>query len=366
MNHAYLNLLEQLVNIDTGTGDRDGLVKAVSMIKSRLENAGFVWEEIQASDGSRHYCAHQGQGKRILLMAHLDTVFAKGTAAKRPFELKEDIARGPGVSDCKSGVVTIIAALEALYPDVFSDYEICALFNSDEEIGSPGSRAVIERWAAGARAVLVIEPAEGDNLTIARKGIGRFDLKVLGKAAHSGSNHQDGANAILEIAHKIIAIHNLTDYERGITLNAGVISGGVRPNIVPDFAEAEIDLRIVHPEQAEKIMAELNRIATLSTVPGTAGHLDGGITRPPMPETPGNRELFEKFKKVSGASGVDLGTLESGGGSDANFTAAMGIPTLDGVGPVGGGHHSDQEYLNVPSLFQRIKLLTNFLNSKSI
>lgn len=357
-----IRLLAELVNIDSGTGDVEGLRRIAAVLQSRLDKLRMELQPIEARDGSVHYFTSRGQGRRILLMAHLDTVFPRGTAVQRNFRINDDIAYGPGVSDCKSGVVTIISALENLDRlDAWPGREIACLFNVDEEIGSPGSRPIIEKLAQGAEAVLVAEPAEGENITITRKGIGRFVLQVFGKAAHSGSDYQVGRSAILELAHKIIAIQELTDLTAGITLNVGVVSGGIRPNVVPDYAEAEIDLRIIYAGQEKEAIDSLNRIVATSQVNDVIAKLKGGITRPPMPLTPRNKKLYDDFATVARSLGVELGTFHSGGGSDANFTSALGIPTIDGVGPKGGGHHSESEYLELPSLKRRISLLTEFL-----
>ncbi len=357
-----LELLAELVKVDSGTGDSEGMLGIARILSGRLQKMQMALQAMEAADGSVHFFASRGKGNRVLLIAHIDTVFAKGTVAKRGFDIEGDTARGPGVSDCKSGVVTIIRALEHLNSlDAWPDWEIGCLFNSDEEIGSPGSRPIIEKLANESQAVLVVEPAEGENITISRKGIGRFDLQVFGKAAHSGSNYQDGHNAILELAHKIIAIQELTDFDAGITLNVGVVGGGLRPNIVPDYAEAEIDLRIIEAGQEEKALADLNRITASNKVNGVAAKISGGITRPPMPFCERNDALYRKYRDVALSMGFQVGVHSSGGGSDANFTAALGIPTIDGVGPVGGGHHSEAEYLSIPSLQNRIMILGEFL-----
>ncbi len=361
MKSNYLELLARMVNIDSGTGDTEGINQISELVRPRLKELGFSYEPVTAEDGSIHFHARRGLGKKVLLLAHLDTVFPKGTTAVRKFYTEGDLAFGPGVSDCKSGVTTIIGALEELKHGEWPNLEINCLFNSDEEISSPGSRKIIEGLAKDATAVLVVEPAELENITVARKGIGRFDLKVFGKAAHSGSNYLDGCNAVLELAHKVIAIQNLSQIEKGITLNVGTITGGTRPNIVPDFAMAEIDLRIIKPEQAGPIIAELKKITTDCITPGTSARLTGGITRPPMPPNDANLKLYQSIRAVGRSIGVELGSIESGGGSDANFAGALGVPTIDGVGPIGGGHHSEAEYMNIPSMERRIKLLENFL-----
>ena len=366
MNQAILKLLEELVNIDSGTGDLDGLVKQAQFLQTEFNSMQFEFQTQVASDGSRHYYAKKGQGDLILLIAHLDTVFPKGTVQSRKFKIDGDTATGPGVSDCKSGVVTIIGAMNKLSKMQWPDCEIGCLFNTDEEIGSPGSRAIIERLARRAKLVLVVEPAEGENLTVARKGIGRFTLRVFGKAAHAGSNFLDGSNAILELSHKVLALHDLNDLVLGVTLNVGIVSGGVRPNVIPDYAAAEVDVRFPSANWESKLITALETIAETNLVTGTSAKLSGGITRPAMPVSPENLKLYNLVKQVGQTLGMELGIFKSGGGSDANFTAALGIPTLDGLGPSGGGHHSADEYLSVPSLFQRIDLLAEFLKQLPI
>ncbi len=370
MAEKALALLAELVNIDSGTGDRQGLAQIGGILERETDALGFSWECARAGDGSEHYIARRGGrarvsgvGRPLLLIAHLDTVFAKGTAARRGFTLEGDRAKGPGVADCKSGVAAILGALAQLDRSGWPERELVCLFNTDEEIGSPGSREIITRLAREAAAVLVVEPAEGESLTVSRKGIGRFVLRVTGKAAHSGANYREGSNAILELAHQIIAVQDLTDLAAGITLNVGVVQGGIRPNVVPDFAAAEIDLRTVRPGQETRISAALQRIAAEARVPGTKATLSGGMTRPPWPANPGTMRLFEEFQTLARRLGFELGTTESGGGSDANLVAAAGVPVIDGVGPSGGGCHSEAEYLEVPSLLRRIDLLADFLKN---
>lgn len=365
MDRHPLALLETLVNIDSGSGDTEGLSRVAEVIRCYTENWPWAFEQRTASDGSRHYYLRHGQGRRILLIAHLDTVFPKGTVAERPFSVVGDLAHGPGVSDCKSGVVTILAALENLKGQEWPGLEIGCLFNTDEEISSPGSREIIAELTRDAAMVLVAEPAEGEHLTVARKGIGRFTLTVTGKAAHSGSNFKDGHNAIWELAQRIVEIQNLSDPDRGVTFNVGAVRGGSRPNIIPDWAEAQIDLRIKTGIQVKEALAALREVTSRTTVVGTVNRLEGGISRPPLESTAANIELFKEFQRIGRELGMSLGMLESGGGSDANLAAQSGVPTLDGLGPVGGGHHSAREYLEIPSLYLRIRLLTAFLKRLS-
>lgn len=357
----HLALLEAMVNADSGSGYREGFQQLAAMIRPIAKELHCSFESRTAHDGSVHYVMSRGEGERILLIAHLDTVFPLGTAAKRPFTIIGDRAYGPGVSDCKSGVVTILAALDELNRDQWPDCRIECLFNTDEELSSPGSREIIAELAKGAKAVLVVEPAEGDNLTVARKGIGRFVLKVTGKAAHSGSNYGDGRNAVVELAHKITEIYRLSDLKTGVTFNPAVIKGGSRPNIVPDYAEVEIDLRLKTVAQERQALERLNEIVGRRWIPETESRLEGMITRPPMEVTPANLQLYQEFKTIGDDLGITLGYVESGGGSDANLAAACGVPVIDGLGPVGGGHHTEEEYLEIPSLYRRIKLLAEYL-----
>jgi glutamate carboxypeptidase len=357
MKERYLKLLEQMVNIDSGTGDREGLSQMIDLVAADTVGLGFNPQRLTGADGSEHLYLSRGTGNRVLLLAHLDTVFGKGTAAARPFTLDGDLARGPGVSDCKSGVVTILGALRQL-ARMAPEGEISCLFNTDEETGSPGSRALIEELARDSRAVLVVEPAEkADSVIVARKGIGRFYLETFGKAAHSGGDFTAGRNAILELARQVTAVSALTDLAAGITLNVGVIQGGHRVNIVPDYAVAEIDLRIQVSGQEERIIDQMRRIAATPQVSGVTAKLSGEITRPPMERTTKNLQLYELLRQIGSRHEIKLAPFESGGGSDANFAAAMGVPVIDGLGPIGGELHSEAEYLDLLSLMPRINLL---------
>lgn len=358
----YLALLEAMVNVDSGSGDQEGFKKLAAIIRPIAEELRCSFESRVAHDGSVHYVMGRGEGERILMIAHLDTVFPQGTAARRPFTVAGERAYGPGVSDCKSGVVTILAALDELNRSHWPACRIECLFNTDEEMSSPGSREIIADLAKGARAVLVVEPAEGNNLTVARKGIGRFVLKVSGKAAHSGSNYVEGRNAVVEMAHKIIAIQQLSDLKTGMTFNPAVVKGGSKPNIIPDYAEVEIDLRLKTAAQERQALECLNEVVQRRWIAGTKSWLEGMITRPPMEPTPANLQLYQEFKLIADDLGIALGRMESGGGSDANLAAACGVPVIDGLGPVGGGHHTEDEYLEISSLFLRIKLLTEYLS----
>ncbi|MGQ9780056.1 MAG: M20 family metallopeptidase [Bacillota bacterium] len=359
-----LDLLARLVAIDTPSGDRAGMTAAGEVLAAELRKLGMELETIIDPAGGIHFKAEIGEGPKVVLLAHLDTVFPRGTTAERPFKITGDLAYGPGVSDCKGGVVAVLGALRRLRSAGWPAVRILCLFNGDEELGSPGSRFCLAEMAKEAVAVLVIEPAPAEDLVIVgRQGIGRFTLRVHGKAAHSGSDYAEGRSAVLELAHKILAIHGLTDTATGITLNVGVIGGGTRPNVVPDSAWAEIDLRVRAEEQIGPTLAALERIATVNTVPETSATLSGGITRPPLPPKEANLRLYHVLAGIGRELGMDLKPFCSGGGSDANLVAALGVPVLDGLGPAGGGHHSAAESMSIPSLYRRVELLAEFLRA---
>ncbi|NLG84326.1 MAG: M20 family metallopeptidase [Firmicutes bacterium] len=367
MDHGegeLLALLARLVAIDTPSGDRAGMMAAGEVLAAQLRKLGMELETIIDPAGGVHFKAEIGRGPKVVLLAHLDTVFPLGTAAERPFKIAGDSAYGPGVSDCKGGVVAVLGALRRLWADGWPAVRIICLFNGDEELGSPGSRFSLAEMAEEAVAVLVVEPAAGEELvTVSRQGIGRFTLRVCGKAAHSGSDYAKGRSAVLELAHKILAVHALTDLAAGVTLNVGAIGGGTRPNVVPDSAWAEIDLRVKEESQIGPILAALERIAAEKTVPETSATLSGGITRPPLPPKEANLRLFRSLEEVGRRLGIQLKPFCSGGGSDANLVAALGVPTLDGLGPAGGGHHSAAEFMSIPSLYRRVELLAEFLRA---
>ncbi len=290
----------------------------------------------------------------------MDTVFPLGTLEKMPFFEKDGRIYGPGTSDMKGGIVVALAALEQAFKSGTLSRPVTALFTPDEEIGSYSSRSLIETLALRSSLVLVLEPGLLDgSLKIWRKGVGDYTLKVHGRAAHAGGDHQNGRNAIEELAHQVLAIQRLTDYERGTTLNVGVVRGGIASNVVPDEAVIEVDLRVMQPGEAERISAAMQALKPV--LEGTSLEVSGGLNRPPMPQSELNQSAFDKLKVIAKRIGLELTASGTGGASDANFVAPLGIPVLDGLGPAGGEYHSEREFVIKDSLFERARLLAAVL-----
>jgi glutamate carboxypeptidase len=264
---------------------------------------------------------------------------------------------GPGVFDMKGGIALICSALRALGPLTRA---VTVLLTSDEEAGSPSSRELIEREASRSTAVLVLEPSlPGGGLKTSRKGVGRFTVKALGRAAHAGIAPSLGINAIEEIAHQILQLQRMSDPVRGTTVTVGLVQGGSRVNVVPAEAAVDVDIRITSHEEAARITETIR--ALQPRLPGATLHIRGGINRPPMERTTDTARLFGIAQKVGEDLGIHIGEGSTGGASDGNFTAAMGIPTLDGLGPIGDGAHSLEEYIEITSLPERAALIAGLI-----
>lgn len=360
---AMIDLLRDVVNIDSGSYDKEG-VDAVGArferhfaehgIPSRRESHGTFGDALHAE------VAKPGSNEKpVLLMGHRDTVFGKGEAGRRPFTIKDGRAYGPGVADMKAGLVMNVFVATAFHKFGDSPHPIKVLITSDEEIGSPSSRPVIEREGRAARAVFNSEPGRPTgNVVTSRKGGIFMHMTVTGKAAHSGANFAAGISAIGELAHKIIQIHALTDLTKGITLNVGLISGGQSVNTTAPFAEGQIDMRYVDPKDRATVMAEIERIIATPYVPGTSAVLTIKGEFVPVVQSEASKALFENYQAAAKQAG--LTTLQgefSGGCADSGFTAAVGTPTICGVGPVGGLAHTPEEYLELDSIVPRAQTL---------
>jgi len=297
----------------------------------------------------------------ILLLAHMDTVFPNGTLLKMPFHEKDGRVFGPGVSDMKGGIVVTLAALAAALASGSLAHPVTALFTPDEETGSRASRALIEQLAAESILVLVLEPGMPDgSVKTWRKGVGEYTVRARGRAAHAGGDHEKGRNAIEEIAHQVLAIQKLTDYTKGTTLNVGVIRGGIASNVVASEASMEVDLRVMQAGEAKRICAALQALKPV--LDGTTLEVSGGLDRPPMPYDEAMKATFEKVKAIAARVNIELKAGGTGGASDANFVAPLGIPVLDGLGPAGGEYHSEREFIFKDSLSERAKLLAAILH----
>jgi glutamate carboxypeptidase len=365
-----LQLLERLVNIDSGSYYKAGVDTVGSVLKAKYEEMGFVVKvKEEAKFGNNMIIQHRDAvDPKIILVAHMDTVFPIGTTAERPFRIEGDRAYGPGVVDMKASQVELIFALQTLQHLGVKGYEnVLVVLNSDEEIGSPSSRPLIEEMSIGKEYALIMEPARKDgSLVSARRGGGRYTIKIKGKAAHSGIEPERGRSAIEELAHKIIQLHSLSDHQRGISVNVGLIEGGSSVNTISPNAIAHVDIRISEVNQAKLLKDKIEEICATTDVPGTKIELKGDISRPPMEKNEQTKSLLEIIKEVGEEMGLHLSDTATGGGSDASFTSANGVPTVDGLGPVGGNAHSEDEYLDIPTLTERTLLLAKTIQRLSV
>jgi glutamate carboxypeptidase len=290
----------------------------------------------------------------------MDTVFPLGTLEKMSFREADGKIFGPGTLDMKAGIVISLAAIEELQNTGSLNRLVTLLCTSDEEVGSLSSRTLIESLARESELVLVLESALVDgSLKTWRKGVGEFWIKVRGRAAHAGGAHQEGRNAIEELAYHVLAVQKLTHYNRGTTLNVGVIRGGTVSNVVPEDAFAQVDVRVMQPGEWERIEAEMRALRPV--LDGTSLEVTGGLNRPPMPFDEHAQAAFERARSIAEKIGIELKAGGSGGGSDANFVAPLGIPVLDGLGAVGEGYHSEREFIFADSLEERARLLATLL-----
>jgi glutamate carboxypeptidase len=358
---AMLALLRDMVDIDSGSYNKGG-IDAVGSVVRRFLAAHDIPVEVkpQAKHGDCLRAAvpwdgpSGNAGGNIVLMGHRDTVFPDGEVARRPFSVRDDIAYGPGVADMKAGLVMNCFVLAAFAKFGGAPAPLVGLFTGDEEIGSPEGRAVIEAEARRARAVFNSEPGRvSGNVVTGRKGGVFMAFRITGKAAHSGANFSDGVSAIEELARKVQAIHALTDLERGITLNVGLISGGQSVNTVAPWAEGQIDLRYVAPADRDDVMARIEAIMRRAELPGTHTELEVRGEFLPLTQSPEAKRLFDLYVEAAADSGFKTGGEFTGGCADSGFTAAMGAPTICAVGPVGGKAHSPEEFLQVDSLVPR-------------
>ena len=293
------------------------------------------------------------------MLGHFDTVWPLGTLERMPFRVEGPRLR-PGHLRHEGRLDDRFVRPRAHRSKGLVERPVWVLFTSDEEIGSPTSRGLIEDLARQCAYVLVLEPPLADGgLKTARKGVGRFRLEVEGKAAHAGVAPEEGRSAIVELAHQVVRIQELQDLAAGTTMNVGVIQGGTTTNVVPAQASADIDVRVSTLAEAERVEGALRALAPIT--PGTRLTISGGFNRPPMERSPAIAALFEQARRIGRALGLELTEGSTGGGSDGNFTAAMGVPTLDGLGARGGGAHADDEHIIIDSLTERAALLAALL-----
>jgi len=294
----------------------------------------------------------------------MDTVWDLGTVLERPVIVRDGRLYGPGAFDMKGGIVSALWAIRALRGlNMMPKRRITLLLTSDEETGSKTSRPIVEMEALQHDAVLVLEPAQPPNAALKtwRKGVGMYQVRTTGVAAHAGAAHNEGVNAIEELAHQVVAIQALTDYDAGTTVNVGVVGGGTRSNVVPESAWARVDVRVMNEAEAERLDESLRSLQP--RLKGARVEVTGGINRPPMVRTAAGVSLFQKAAEIAAELGFSVTETGTGGGSDGNFTAALGVPTLDGLGVVGDGGHAQHEHVIISSLPERAALLAGLLRA---
>jgi glutamate carboxypeptidase len=367
-----LDGIRQWIEIESPTDDLAAMTRMANKVQADYEAIGAVVERIPGRDGfgehllvtdNRHCPPEAARGPGILLLSHMDTVHPMGTlAGPLPFRIEGDRAYGPGAEDMKGGTYLALAAVRQLAREGRKTHlPVRHLLVSDEEVGSATSREYIEREAQRAKYVLVTEPARsGGKIVTARKGMADFTVTAHGEAAHAGVEHHLGQNAIREIAHQILALEAMTDYDRDLTVNVGLVSGGTRTNVVPDLAQVRVDVRFPSPAIGDEILARIRGLRPHNSKVRLT--IEGDINRPGYEKTPGIAALFEHAKKLATEIGFELQDLKTGGGSDGNFTAAF-APTLDGLGVDGDGGHTLDERLYISSILPRTKLLMRLMET---
>jgi glutamate carboxypeptidase len=357
-----VSTIEDLVRLESPSDDKAALDRCASWIQAKLDALGWQTTRLAQAHAGDHLRAEIGSGDgQILLLGHYDTVWPVGQLERMPLRREAGRLHGPGVFDMKAGLATAWLAVRALAESgVPTPVRIVMLITSDEEVGSATSRAAIEAEAANSRAVLVLEPSlPGGAVKTSRKGVGEYRIEATGIAAHAGIEPHKGASAILELARSVLAVTALQDAARGLTINVGRIEGGTRSNVVAAHAVAEVDVRVQTAADAERVahvMASLE-----ARTPGVTLRVTGGINRPPLERTAGVLDLFHQAREVAEALGLQLGEGATGGASDGNFTAALGVPTLDGLGPEGAGAHALDEHVLLEPLPQRAALVAGVL-----
>jgi glutamate carboxypeptidase len=368
-----LDLIRQLVRAESPSDDKAAVDACVALAAAQARALGGrvklhrqrgFGDVLEARFGpkpprSKTGFAETGRAERILLLGHLDTVWPLGTLKTMPCRLSDGRLWGPGALDMKAGAAMAFTAIEILTETGSLAREIVLLLNSEEEVGSPVSRPITERLAAECAAVFVLEPAQGLAYKTARKGTGNWRIDVTGVAAHAGLDFEKGANAIRELARVVETVSGWTDLKRGLTVSVGVLGGGTRTNVIPAAAWAEVDVRIARKADSPRIERKFARLK-----PGYKGctlAVTGGINRPPMVRTRGTVRLFRQARTLASELGFTLEEAATGGASDGNFTSALGIPTLDGMGAVGEGAHAGHESVVIEHLAPRTALLAGLL-----
>jgi glutamate carboxypeptidase len=363
--NEMMTLLRSTVEIESPSDDKAALDRMGEFLAHEFESLGGKITFYPQKEAGNHLKAEfsGGEGKPVMLLGHFDTVWSMGTLAEMPYRVEAGRAFGPGIYDMKAGITMMIFALRALQAAGNGHRPVTVLLDTDEEVGSVTGRPVVESVAAQSEAVLVLEPSTGPNgyLKTSRKGVGDITIQVRGVASHSGVDFEKGHSAVTELARQLLEIVKFTDPGRGITVNPGVIQGGTRSNVIAAEASAKIDLRIARAVDASDLEQRFRALRPFD--PRCSIAISGGINRPPMERTEATVRLFEIAREIAGGMGLALEESATGGGSDGNFTSALGVPTLDGLGALGEGAHASHESIVVEELPRRAALLAGLLQS---
>ncbi|WP_376789189.1 M20 family metallopeptidase [Thermoflexus sp.] len=364
LREELVSLLRELALRESPTTEKGAVDRLGEFVADRLRDLGARVERIPQETVGDHWIATWGDPEsstQILTLCHLDTVWPLGTLARMPIREENGRLYGPGVFDMKGGIAILLGALQGLQAlAVCPPHRIRMLFTSDEETGSETSRPLIEEEARRSHLVLCLEPALPDgSLKTFRKGVGDFVVAAYGRSAHAGADPQRGVNAIEELAYQIMRLRGLADPRRGTTVTVGVIRGGTRPNVVPEYAEMVVDVRVATRAEMDRIEKAFRNLRPV--LDGARLEVRGGFNRPPMERNALMVTTFERARAIAAALGLALTEGGTGGGSDANFTAALGIPTLDGLGAIGNGAHALDEHVHIDSLPQRAALVAALL-----
>jgi glutamate carboxypeptidase len=361
---AMLQLLQRMVEIESPSDDKQAVNAMGTFLAEEFRNLGGAIQAHRPQDYGEHLQINfegDPELKPVMLLGHFDTVWPLGTLATMPFRVENGRVFGPGVFDMKAGIVMMIFVLRALMEHSGFRRPVVVFLDTDEEVGSSSSRPITESLARQCEAVLVLEPAQGAQgfLKTSRKGVGDFTIRVRGRAAHAGVDFEKGHSAVVELARQILNVAGFVDPARGITVNPGVIQGGTRSNVVAAEAWAEVDIRVARLADVAELEQKFSALRALD--PECSLDVTGGLNRPPMERTAGTVRLFGIAQELARELEIDLGESSTGGGSDGNFTSALGIPTLDGLGAVGEGAHAAHESILLDELPKRTAIVAGLI-----
>jgi len=361
-----LDFLCRLVEMESPSQEKRCVDAVVDVLEKEYRNLGFATQRLPREQYGNHLMAEisGGSGPRVLMVGHADTVFSLGTIKTMPLRREGDRLFGPAVEDMKGGLTVMLFAVQSLLATRGSIHgSLRVMVNTDEEPGSPTSRDLWPDLCKDLDWAFILEPAQPDGgLVLRRKGVGIFHLAVKGRSAHAGAEPEKGASAIRVLAKKILDLEALADLKAGTTVNTGVIQGGTHPYVVPAEAKASIDIRVLTLAERERVLAVMKTIVDRLDLPGTQATLEGKFHRPPMEPAPGIEKLQRIVEEEARTVNLQVRWALTGGASDGNNISAGGVPTIDGMGPVGGNAHSPDEYMDIPSLYQKTALLASVLD----